>query len=161
MISSVEMLSNLRIIGYIFNYWLSQKTETFVAEHNSGLWTEITQWWHILKPEWTTSRSVHTIQYRSNYHSNVLRIYAHFTAAKSSIGGHFLKVICRIESVKIKNWPLFWSNRMKIEQVPFSFNTQKMPETCQKLAFTHPIVVLKSGLKNNWMQKLDRVNLPL
>ena len=37
-----------------------------------------------------------------------------------------------------------------------------MSETCQKLAFTHPIVVLKSGLKNNWMKKLDRVNrLPL
>ena len=36
-----------------------------------------------------------------------------------------------------------------------------MSETCQKLAFTHPIVVLKSGLKNNWMKKLDRVNRPL
>ena len=36
-----------------------------------------------------------------------------------------------------------------------------MSETCQKLAFAHPIVVLKSGLKNNWMKKLDRVNLPL
>ena len=35
-----------------------------------------------------------------------------------------------------------------------------MSETCQKLAFTHPIVVLKSGLKNNWMTKLDRVNRP-
>ena len=35
-----------------------------------------------------------------------------------------------------------------------------MSETCQKLAFTHPIVVLKSGLKNNWMKKLDRVNRP-
>ena len=33
-----------------------------------------------------------------------------------------------------------------------------MSETCQKLAFTHPIVVLKSGLKNNWMKKLDRVS---
>ena len=33
-----------------------------------------------------------------------------------------------------------------------------MSETYQKLAFTHPIVVLKSGLKNNWMKKLDRVN---
>ena len=32
---------------------------------------------------------------------------------------------------------------------------------CQKLAFTHPIVVLKSGLGNNWMQKLDCVNRPL
>ena len=32
-----------------------------------------------------------------------------------------------------------------------------MSETCQKLAFTHPIVVLKSGLKNNWMKKLDLV----
>ena len=36
-----------------------------------------------------------------------------------------------------------------------------MSETCQKLAFTHPIAVLKSGLKNNWMKKLDRVNRPL
>ena len=31
----------------------------------------------------------------------------------------------------------------------------------QKLAFTYPIAVLKSGLKNNWMNKLDRVNRPL
>ena len=37
---------------------------------------------------------------------------------------------------------------------------QKMLQTCQKLAFTHPIVVLKSGLKNNWMKKLDLVNRP-
>ena len=37
-----------------------------------------------------------------------------------------------------------------------------MLETCQKLAFTHPVVVLlKSGLKNNWMKILDRVNRPL
>ena len=36
-----------------------------------------------------------------------------------------------------------------------------MSETCQKLAFTHLIVVLKSGLENNWMRKLDRVNRPL
>ena len=36
-----------------------------------------------------------------------------------------------------------------------------MSEICQKLAFTHPIVVLKSGLKNNWEKKLDRVNRPL
>ena len=36
-----------------------------------------------------------------------------------------------------------------------------MSEICQKLAFTHPIVVLKRGLKNNWMKKLDRVNRPL
>ena len=36
-----------------------------------------------------------------------------------------------------------------------------MSETCQKLAFTHPIVILKSGLKNNWVKKLDRVNRPL
>ena len=35
-----------------------------------------------------------------------------------------------------------------------------MSVTCQKLAFTHPIAVLKSGLKNNWMKKLDRVNRP-
>ena len=31
----------------------------------------------------------------------------------------------------------------------------------KKLAFTHPIVVLKSGLKNNWVKKLDHVNRPL
>ena len=36
-----------------------------------------------------------------------------------------------------------------------------MPETCQQLAFTHSVAVLKSGLKNNWMKKLDRVNRPL
>ena len=36
-----------------------------------------------------------------------------------------------------------------------------MSETCQKLAFTHPIVVLKSGLKNNWTKQLDRVSRPL
>ena len=36
-----------------------------------------------------------------------------------------------------------------------------MWETCQKLAFTHPIGVLESGLKNNWMKKLDRVNQSL
>ena len=36
----------------------------------------------------------------------------------------------------------------------------KNVETCQKLAFTHPIVVLKSGLKTNWKKKLDRVNRP-
>ena len=35
-----------------------------------------------------------------------------------------------------------------------------MSETCQKLAFTHPNVVLKCRLKNNWMKKLDRVNRP-
>ena len=35
-----------------------------------------------------------------------------------------------------------------------------MSETCQKLAFTHPIGVLKSGLKNNWMKKLDHVDRP-
>ena len=38
---------------------------------------------------------------------------------------------------------------------------KKKVGTCQKLAFKHPIVVLKSGLKNNWMKKLDRVNWPL
>ena len=36
-----------------------------------------------------------------------------------------------------------------------------MLETCQKLAFTYSIVVSKSGLKNNWMKKLNRVNRPL
>ena len=35
-----------------------------------------------------------------------------------------------------------------------------MSETCQKLTFTHLIVVLKSGLKNNWMKKLECVNRP-
>ena len=30
-----------------------------------------------------------------------------------------------------------------------------------KLEFTHPIAVLKSGLKNKWMKKFDRVNRPL
>ena len=49
-------------------------------------------------------------------------------------------------------------NRMEIVHVLFSSNTYNMSDTCQKLAFTHPIVVLKSGLKNNWMKKLDRVN---
>ena len=34
-----------------------------------------------------------------------------------------------------------------------------MSETCQKLAFTH-LIVLKNGLKNNWMKQLDRVNRP-
>ena len=47
---------------------------------------------------------------------------------------------------------------MKIEHVLFSSKYIKMFETCQRLAFTYPIVVLKSGLKNNWMRKLDRVN---
>ena len=50
---------------------------------------------------------------------------------------------------------------MKLEQILFSTNTQKLLETCQKLAFTRPIVVCKRGLKNNWTQKLDRVNRPL
>ena len=50
---------------------------------------------------------------------------------------------------------------MEIEHALFSANILKMSETCQKLAFTHPIVVLKSGLKNNWMKKLDHVNRPL
>ena len=50
---------------------------------------------------------------------------------------------------------------MEIEHALFSSNTEKVSETCQKLAFTHPIVVLKSGLKNNWMKKLDLVNRPL
>ena len=36
-----------------------------------------------------------------------------------------------------------------------------MSKTSQKLVFTHPVVVLKSGLKNNWMKKLDSVNRPL
>ena len=45
-----------------------------------------------------------------------------------------------------------------IVRVLLSSNTQKMSETCKKLAFTHPIVVLKRGLKHNWMHKLDRMN---
>ena len=36
-----------------------------------------------------------------------------------------------------------------------------MSGTCQKVAFTHPIVVLKSGVKKNWMKKLERVSQPL
>ena len=35
-----------------------------------------------------------------------------------------------------------------------------MSESCQKLASTHPIVVLRSGLKNNWIKTLDSVNRP-
>ena len=50
---------------------------------------------------------------------------------------------------------------MEIEHVLFSSNTENNSEICQTLVFTHPIVVLKSGLKNNWMKKLDRVNRPL
>ena len=49
---------------------------------------------------------------------------------------------------------------MEIEHVLFSSNTKKMSEICQKLAFTHP-KKKKSGLKSNWMKKLDRVNRPL
>ena len=75
----------------------------------------------------------------------VLRTYAHFTASRSSSGGHFVRIFCRIERGKIKNWRL----------VLFSSNTLKMSETCQKLAFTHPIVVLKSGLKKNWIVWTD------
>ena len=29
-----------------------------------------------------------------------------------------------------------------------------MSGACQKLAFTHQIIVLKSGLKNSWMKKI-------
>ena len=36
---------------------------------------------------------------------------------------------------------------MKIEHVLVSSNTQKLLETCHKLAFTPPIVVGRSGLK--------------
>ena len=71
-----------------------------------------------------------------------------------------LEKYSRIEQKKIKNWRLFWSNRMEIEHVLFSSNTKKMSETCQKLAFTHPVVVWKSGLKNKWKKRLDRVNRP-
>ena len=114
---------------------------------------------------------VHTIQYfhpiiswsvlQKNRTILVLRILTHFTAARASSGGHFVKIFCRIEHGKIKNWLLFWSNRMEIEHVQFHPKHKKMSETCQKLAFTHPIIVLKSGLRNNWMKKLDRVNRPL
>ena len=37
----------------------------------------------------------------------VLRIYAHFTAARSSSSGHFVKIFFRIERGEIKNWRLF------------------------------------------------------
>ena len=59
---------------------------------------------------------VHTIQFpiqlfrdvlQRNTTILVLRIYARFTAARSSSGGHFVKIFCRIERGKIKNWRLF------------------------------------------------------
>ena len=100
-------------------------------------------------------RSVHTIQFWSNYHfkffvhdekcwrshnpifpSNYFVMYsretrqflfwefrAHFTAARSSKGGHFVKIFCRIKCGKIKNWRRFWSDRMETERVLFSSNT--------------------------------------
>ena len=49
---------------------------------------------------------------------------------------------------------------MKIEHL-FSPNTQKVLETRKKLAFIHPIVVLKTGLKNNWTHKLEKCELNL
>ena len=64
-----------------------------------------------------------------------------------------------MEKLKIGGFfdPIGWKKNM------FYFHPihKKMSETCQKLAFAHPIVVLKSGLKNNWMKKLDCVNRPL
>ena len=42
------------------------------------------------------------------------------------------------------------------------FHFHPINKTCRKLVhlmvFTRSIVVFKSGLKNNWMKKLDRVN---
>ena len=87
--------------------------------------------------------------------------HAYFTAARPRCGGHFVKIFSKIERGKIKDWRFFWSNWVKIEHVLFSSNTQKLLGTCQKLAFTRLIVVWKSGLKNNWTQRLDRVNRPL
>ena len=50
---------------------------------------------------------------------------------------------------------------MKTEHVLFPLIHKEMSATCHKLAITHPVVVKKNGLKNNWMQKLDLVNRPL
>ena len=80
------------------------------------------------------------------------------TATRSSSGGHFVKIFCRFEHGKIGgSFDLIgWKQNM------FYFHPiHKVSETCQKLAFTHPFVVLKSGLKNNWMKKLHHVNRPL
>ena len=109
---------------------------------------------------------VHTIQFLHPFISwrarkTLREFHAYFTAARPSCGGHFVKIFSKIERGKIKDWRFFWSNWMKIEHVLFSSNTQKLQETCQKLAFTRPIVVWKSGPKNNWTQKLDSVNWPL
>ena len=72
----------------------------------------------------------------------------------------FLKYFARSSMGKLRIGGSFDPNWMKIEHALFSSNTGKLLETCQKLALTRPIVVWKIGLKNNWMQKLDRVDLP-
>ena len=87
---------------------------------------------------------------------------SHFTAGQSSSCRHFVNIFCSTERGKLKVCGSFDLIGWKIQQhFLFSSNTQKMSETCRKLAFTHPIIVLKSGPRNNWMQKLDRMNRPL
>ena len=136
-------------------------------------------------------RSVHTIQFWSNYHFKFFFVYdekcwrshnpvfpSYYFVMYSRETREFLFWECRPISPQLGPavaailWKKFAESsvgklkiggsfdRMEIEHVLFSSNRQKMSETCQKLAFTHPIVVLKSGLKNNWMKKLDRVNRP-
>ena len=81
---------------------------------------------------------VHTIQFshpiisyltpkkhNNSCFKNLGLFHRYFTSARSSSGGHFVKIFCRIERGKIKNWRLFRSNRMKIEHVLFSSNTIK------------------------------------
>ena len=41
---------------------------------------------------------------------------------------------------------------------PIFIQYRKMSETGQKLVLTHRFVVLKIGLENNWMQKLNHMN---
>ena len=62
------------------------------------------------------SAGVHTVQFpiqlfcdelQRNTTILVLRIYAYFTAARASNGGHFVKSFHRIKRGKIKNWRLF------------------------------------------------------
>ena len=47
-----------------------------------------------------------------------------------------------------------------LEHVLFSSNTQNVSETCQNWC-SHVQLLSTNGLKNNCMQKLDRVNRPL
>ena len=63
----------------------------------------------------------------------------------SAVEAHLVKIFSKIEGGKIKDWRFFRPNWMKIEHVLFSSNTQQLLETCQKLAFTRPIIVRKSG----------------